>query len=184
MADDDGCLTLIGIGLLIGLVGHSCSKEEKLKPSSTETSAPISVTETTNAPDPIVVPAPPPPPLPNYDSREGRDYYYVAAVSEEQRKRGTVAGSAIGFRYLGQNNDGEDELFQLPAGPSTYCRRPCRVIRYEGGERVGFNPSSIIGAAFEDVSRGLLKPYRLPKAKTEKVSEPATDEIPMDSISE
>lgn len=182
MADDDGCLTLLGIGLFIGLVGYSCSKEEKVKPAPPVPAAPISTTETNNAAGPVVVQ--PPPPAPNYDSREGRDYYYVASVSEEERRKGTVVGPALGYRYLGQNDAGEDTLYRLPNGPKIYCGRPCRVIRYEDGERLGFSPQSLIGSVFEDAQRGLLKPYRLIKTKPENESKPEAAEIPMDSISE
>src|SRR5690606_35568477 len=42
-------------------------------------------------------------PSPNFDERRGDTYYYIAAVSEEDRKRGRAVGSVSSFQYLGKN---------------------------------------------------------------------------------
>lgn len=106
-------------------------------------------------------------PEPRYIEKDGDTYLYVAAVSEEDQKRGRAAGSIIGFRYLGQ----VDDVYRLegPDGSSAIheCSRPCRVIktRLASGTvtRTEFTPSSIIGAAFSDAFNGFLKPVPPPR---------------------
>jgi hypothetical protein len=102
--------------------------------------------------------------LPRYESREGNSYLYVAAVSEEERKRGKSAGDVVIFQYLGMR-DGVHRLASLDdAGARialSECASPCKVIkrtmRSGAVDRLGFNPESIIGSAFLDAINGHLK---------------------------
>jgi hypothetical protein len=116
----------------------------------------------------VLVPAPaaaptPVAPSPNYDEREGESYLYVAAVSEEERKSGKVAGEVVTFRYLGVRN-GVHRIETLTDAGSPIdvaeCTSPCKVIkviRADGTtDRIGFTSSSIIGSAFEDAFMGRL----------------------------
>jgi hypothetical protein len=143
--------------LIIGMTaGCGSSDSSSVAPT-------VDAASTLTAADVASEPAPPVAlPSPRYDQEENGTYYYVAAVSEEDRKRGKVAGDVIGFRFLGQNDKGELVLQQIandgtPASKS-YCAKPCRIIRGVSG-RVGFTTDSIIGAAFQDAMDGLLKPY-------------------------
>lgn len=108
-------------------------------------------------------------PEPRYIEKDGDTYLYVAAVSEEEQKKGRAAGAIFGFRYLGK----VDGMYRLagPDGSSAIheCSQPCRVIktRLASGivTRTEFTPSSIIGAAFTDAFNGFLKPPRPPRAE-------------------
>ena len=106
---------------------------------------------------PVVIP-------PFYTSVEDRTYYYLSEIPEADRKRGVRYSKALGIRYLGKNENGEDVLQWSGGGAQYYCRRPCKVIRLENGERIEANDQTIIGLAFADLGRGYLKPSQVPEA--------------------
>lgn len=116
-------------------------------------------------------------PTHNYDDEEAGTYFYVAAVSEEDRKKGKVAGDVVGFQYIGKNDKNQNMIRSISEDGSTiskaYCSDPCRIIRYSDGERVAFNPESIIGAAFQDVMNGFLRPMTS-KPVAERAAYPRT----------
>ena len=95
----------------------------------------------------------------NYDSKDGLVYSYIAAVSEEDRKKGKAAGDVVSFAYLGRR-DGKYVLAQIGVNDSilgySSCPRPCRVITYGDGSKVGYTEDSIIGSAFADAIAGRL----------------------------
>lgn len=103
-----------------------------------------------------------------YAINDGNKYGYVAAVSEDERKRGTVAGDVVLFSYRGR--DGEtykiDEVSASGAVVADYeCTQPCAAIKaytYAGVKYMGFEPTSLIGEAFTDAFNGFLNPARLP----------------------
>ncbi|HSF12284.1 MAG TPA: hypothetical protein VLA50_04860 [Erythrobacter sp.] len=101
-------------------------------------------------------------PPPNFTESENGVYYYIAAVSEEDSKKGKVAGEVHGFKFLGKDKDGKVNIASISDnGDIIYkatCSDPCSIIKYDDGDRVAFNPSSIIGAAFEDALNGHLVP--------------------------
>lgn len=104
---------------------------------------------------------PPAKPLPNFAEEEGGTYYYVAAVSEEDRSKGKAAGDVVGFRYLGKNEKNH-HVIGLASNTNNIvekasCADPCSIIKYENGERLAFDPTSLIGAAFEDAMNGYMK---------------------------
>ena len=105
----------------------------------------------------------------NYDEVEDRTYYYIAAVSEEDRKRGKAAGSVFGYRYIGRNADGEHVLALVTGSGavSQYSRCPnkCVVINTSDGDRIAYTNASIVGAAFEDAIGGQLKRWVPPRAQ-------------------
>ncbi|MEO6114169.1 MAG: hypothetical protein ABIP07_06975 [Sphingomicrobium sp.] len=102
-------------------------------------------------------------PLPDhgYDERKGETYYYIAAVSDEDRKKGRAAGSVSAFQYLGRNGEGEHVIASLRSdGTVSYrakCPISCRIIDTDFGEKIAFSSDSIIGAAFNDAFRGKLR---------------------------
>lgn len=111
----------------------------------------------------------------NYDERSGWSYYYVAALNEDDKKRGLVSGSVSEFQYLGKNKEGEHVLAIIGQnGTVSYeakCNASCRIIKYSDGSRIAYNTSSIIGAAFQDAIRGKLKIADWAKAKVVAPSE-------------
>jgi hypothetical protein len=105
--------------------------------------------------------SPPPPPLPshNYDLKEGVVYSYIAAISEEDEKKGIGVGDVSMFKYLG-NQDGRYTVASIgDDGKIIYtssCTNPCVVIKNDTGRRTAYNPNSIIGAVFQDAISGQL----------------------------
>jgi hypothetical protein len=131
-----------------------------------------------------VAPTPPPMPRHNYDERDGSNYFYVAAVSEEDRNKGLAAGNVIVFQYLGLDDDSKHVLASIDTDGSiinrSRCASPCRIIQRDYGKPIAYSPRSIIGAAFEDAFRGKLRVadwvIEMTKARYEsaKPSAPAT----------
>lgn len=101
---------------------------------------------------------------PNYDEHDGSLYRYIAAVSDEDKAKGVAAGSVSTFRYLGKQG-GKYVLESVGDDGSTLarneCAEPCRIlVRHYGSSvsRLAYDPSSVIGAAFEDAIAGRLVP--------------------------
>lgn len=108
--------------------------------------------------EPIPVSAPSPPHF--YDEQDGLVYSYIAAVSEEDRKKGKAAGDVVSYAYVGIRN-GKHVLARVGnagriLGYSS-CAKPCRIITLDDGERLAYNSDSIIGAAFADALAGRLE---------------------------
>lgn len=102
----------------------------------------------------------------NYAEKEGDTYLYVAAVTEEDQKKGRAVGDVVAFKYLGQKA-GRHTLLGIgedgePLSKAD-CAVPCRIItrRFAGrASRTPFEPGSVIGAAFEDALAGRLEVAR------------------------
>lgn len=120
----------------------------------------------------------PSPPDHNYDERRGWNYYYVAAISDEERKNGRAAGGVAVYQYLGLNDDGQHVLANMnpngSVGFTATCSSPCRIIDHSFGGNIAYSPESIIGAAFQDAMRGKLVVADWAKARiVEKTPAPA-----------
>jgi hypothetical protein len=102
-----------------------------------------------------------PQPSHRFDERRGDIYYYIAAVSEEDRKRGRAVGTVSSFQYLGKTDAGEHIVASLnDNGTVSYrakCAPSCKIIDTDYGERIPYSPSSIIGAVFQDAFHGRLR---------------------------
>lgn len=173
------------------MYADGCMKNDP-KPAPTTTAA---YTPPSPIPDKLPVYTPPPPPkaLPYYTTREGGTYYYVAAVSKDDRDKGIVTGDVVAFKYYGKTQAGEHILRRVydngtESDIASYCKNPCTLIRDSDGLRRAYNGDSIIGAAFRDAFKGFLKvstptkpigklrPYAEPAQVVEpQVFEPATD---------
>ena len=99
---------------------------------------------------------------PNFDEEEDGTYFYIAAIPEEDQKKGRAAGDVLAFRYLGKNQKDEIVLATVDQQSKkilykNYCKNPCRIIRSDVGAPVGYNSQSVIGAAFEDAIAGRLE---------------------------
>jgi hypothetical protein len=114
-------------------------------------------------------PTPPPVPTHLYAVRDGDRYGYVAAVSEDDQKRGKAAGDVVFFVYRGREGDTYKMDVVTPAGEiveDDECQRPCKAIkRYQWGGigYIGFEPNSLIGEAYTDAFNGFLVPSPLRK---------------------
>src|SRR3546814_17298636 len=84
------------------------------------------------ADEPIAIDAAPVLPDHNYDEKRGWTYYYVAAVSEEDRKKGRAAGSVVAYQYLGKNEEGQQVLASMNTNGNVShrasCASPCRIL--------------------------------------------------------
>ena len=100
-------------------------------------------------------------PAHNYAEEEDGVYFYVSAVSEEDRKKGKAVGDVYGYRYLGKNDEGQHVIASVTNNGQiifkAYCSEPCKIIKYGDGDRSAFSPNSIIGSAFQDAINGALK---------------------------
>lgn len=130
----------------------SCEKSETASPpivAATDSELP-----TAELPAPV--------PTHNFVEEERGTYYYVTAVSEEDQKKGKAVGDVLGYRYLGKNDKGQHVLASVADNgrviAKAYCSEPCTIIKYGDGERIAYNPNSIIGSAFQDAINGLLTP--------------------------
>jgi hypothetical protein len=136
-----------------------------------------------------------PAPVPLYAFRERDKYGYIAAVSEDDRKRGKAAGDVVLFVYRGHDGN----LYKIDSvttdGRVTVdyeCERPCAALKqytYSGVGYIAFEPTSLIGAAFTDAFNGFLGASPLPKPKPpistgpwENYSTPATTSNTADPI--
>ena len=104
-----------------------------------------------------------------YSVEDGDKYGYVAAVSEDDQKRGKVAGDVVFFVYRGREGD-KYKLDEVTADGAVIeddeCSQPCSAIKrytYGGVKYMGFEPTSLAGAAFTDAFNGFLRPAPLPK---------------------
>jgi hypothetical protein len=124
-------------------------------------------------------PAPVPAPSHLYAIKDGDKYGYVAAVSEDDQKRGKVAGDVTFFVYRGKVGDTYKIDLVTPDGQiveDDECQRPCTAIKrytYGGISYLGFTPDSLIGAAYTDAFNGFLVPASRPQPHAYS-TEPAT----------
>ena len=125
-----------------------------------ETAPPPIVASTNSEPFKAALPAPVP--VANFVEEEKGTYFYVTAVSEEDQKKGIAVGDVVGFRYFGKNEKGQHVLASVTDDgrivSKASCSEPCTIIKRADGTRIAYDPSSIIGSAFQDAINGLLKP--------------------------
>ncbi len=125
-------------------------------------------------------------PVKRYHEREGDTYFYIAAVSEEDQKKGRVTGEVIGYRYLG-NSGGVYRIESADRGANYECANPCRIIktRYQSGnqDRIAFSAGSIIGSVFTDAFNGYLVPTTgFRSDKTQEKVDSASAGAPLNTI--
>lgn len=108
-------------------------------------------------------PVAPPPPSHIWEYREGQEYGYAGALSEDDQKAGRAVAPVHMFRYIGEANgvytvaDASDGMMTVAS-----CSNPCQVVKIFGGgsmERVTFNPESLVGAALTDAFNGQMEIY-------------------------
>ncbi|MDQ2861540.1 MAG: hypothetical protein M3T55_12625 [Pseudomonadota bacterium] len=116
-----------------------------------------------NTPVTAAVSAAPTPPAHNWSYREGQEYGYPGAISEDEQKAGQAIASVQMFRFLGTQN-GVYTVARVANGAATIasCANPCQVVKLSSGglmQRVTFNPESIVGAALTDAFNGQMEVY-------------------------
>lgn len=104
----------------------------------------------------------PPPPPPNYSDSENGVYFYSGEPSEAEKKKakaqGGVASSVQSYKYFGVNNKGEHVIATLVSGISrrSYCKDPCKLIRFQDGSRFVNSDDLLMGSVFADAINGHL----------------------------
>ena len=172
--EERGCgyvlVAMVTAGVVYALMSQTKPVQAIPIVSSSPPQVPVPMPSVAPIPLPLVTPTTPPKPVHIYDSVEGSTYYYGAAVSEAQRKLGKRAPDMLAFWSLGRDGEGRDLIQEVvngsPRGISS-CSRPCKVIHDSNGTTVGFDPGSIIGAAFFDAQRGFLRKHFIPKPAPE-----------------
>ena len=97
-------------------------------------------------------------PAPMYAEHRKGVYYYSTGISENAKADGKAAAEVLGFRYRGQNADGEFVIAAADSsGITATCSNPCKVIHASTGEAVAYTPESVIGAVFTDAINGFLE---------------------------
>lgn len=168
MSDDGNFWT--GVVVAAALAGslYYCNREDE--PANDYQSSEQNYTEEKSAdsaisdvpPEPVTAPAP----APNYNEKDGADYYYVGALTEEERKSGKLTGDVYTFQYGGKDESGAHIVF----GTQRYtCSVPCKIIKGANGSLIQYSENSIIGAVFQDALRGFLKVR--PKPKPQPINE-------------
>jgi hypothetical protein len=104
----------------------------------------------------------------HYGLHDGNAYGYIAAVSEDDRKKGKAAGDVVMVSYLGHWN-GALHLAEVNDSGGVIanyeCSNPCVAIKrdqYGNVQRFAYTPLSVIGGAFEDAMNGKLVEARPP----------------------
>ena len=162
MSDEGFWSGVAVMGVLAGSL-YYCTRDngnEQGTPQPTEYSALAADAAGGASTEDDYVPPAPPAPTPNYSDKEGHTYFYVAAVSEEERKRGQASGRVNDYQYGGKDDSGAHIVYA--PGITYTCAVPCKIIKASNGSRLAYNEGSIIGAVFQDAMRGFLKP--VPKA--------------------
>lgn len=97
-------------------------------------------------------------PVPMYAEHRKGVYYYSTGISENAKADGKAAAEVLGFRYRGENDDGEFVIAAADSsGITATCSNPCKVIHVSTGEAVAYAPESVIGAVFTDAINGFLE---------------------------
>lgn len=135
------------------LMAAICSAAAACSPNAPNGSSTPAASETTIAT--------PEEPSHHWSEEKGGIYYYVTAVSDNDKANGQGAGDVVGYKFLGTNDDGEYTLgtTNLQGGTvmKAYCSKPCKIVRFSNGERMGYEEATVIGAAFADALSGQMK---------------------------
>jgi hypothetical protein len=165
MSDDGNVWTGIVIAAVLAGSVYYCNKEDE---PAIDYQAPEQNYSEAEAADSAISDVPPEPstapvPEPNYDEKDGANYYYVGALTEEERKSGKTTGYVFSFQYGGKDDSGAHIVFS--AGQRYTCSVPCKIIKASNGTLTQYSENSIIGVVFQDAMRGFLKAPPKPKAQ-------------------
>jgi hypothetical protein len=155
-----GCLVIVVVLVVVSVILGMCSEKDS-KPS------PVPVPSKGATADPVpATPEAPPPPSHNWQYREGLEYGYQGAISQDAQNSGVAASQVHMFRYLGEKG-GIYTIQGVESGLRASCANPCEVMKLTGGgitQRVAFSSGSIAGAAMEDAINGQMSVWH-PNAK-------------------
>ena len=155
-----GCLIIIGIIALLGIATVNNTLDEN--PTSEQSvAAPIDDKSTPIVPALEI-------PTHHWSYKEGGEYGYSGALSDDDRKAGLVSENIIMYRFLGE----KDGVYSVAINSDgvllvASCTNPCEVAKIAVGGRVvnrfAFNPDSIVGNVLSDAFAGELEVYHSPK---------------------
>lgn len=114
----------------------------------------------------------------NYEMREGMDYGYSAAISQDAQKSGQVAPKILMFKYAGQR-DGKHQVHSSDGVNFTAieCSSPCEVMKIMNFidkdylrdtvhvERIKNQPGTIANLVIDDALNGRLNNYGMGRGK-------------------
>jgi hypothetical protein len=168
MSDDGNFWT--GVVVAAALAGslYYCNWEDE--PANDYQSSEQNYTEeatAASASDELPEPITPPAPQHNYAEKDGANYYYLAALTEEEEKRGKSSGNVLTVQYGGKNKD-EGHIVFID-GWRTTCSVPCKIIKFSDGTLSRYDEVSVISLAFQDAMGGFLKVP--PKPKPQPINE-------------
>lgn len=117
-------------------------------------------------------------PAHHYQIREGMDFGYSEAISEQAQKSGQVAAKVTMFRYAGQR-DGRHQVHTSDGTTFTAieCATPCEVLKIMSFidqpylrhtvhvERYRNEPGSVANAVLDDALNGRLNQYGMERGK-------------------
>lgn len=149
---------MLGIAMLLGACGER-------QPSNDDFDIPTYEVPVSPSPSPTPMqPVLPPAPSHRYIDRIGDNYFYQAALSDEEREKGLAVGGLSSFQYLGRNAEGEHVLASMSENGRivhrSKCKPGCRIIINNYGSTTAFSPETIIGSAFLDAFEGKLRVAR------------------------
>lgn len=114
----------------------------------------------------------------NYEVRDGMDYGYSAAISQDAQQSGQVAPKILMFKYAGQR-DGKYQVHTSDGLRFTAieCSSPCEVVKVMTFvdkdylrdtvhvERIKNQPGSLANLVMDDALNGRLNNYGMERGK-------------------
>lgn len=152
--------------LVAGLALAGCGGEQQPVPTSQNSAAPQAPEAAPPAVEPESQPAAPPAVEHFYSLKDGTEYGYQHAISEEQEKQGQVAEKITMFQFAGEK-DGKYQVFTKEK--SVYqvieCDKECKFIKlmtfasgqHVNTERIAGGNSSIASIVLQDAINGQLE---------------------------
>ena len=149
---------IVGVSLALGLSGCDRAADS----GGAQSSASEATSATTDATSPTVADNTPALPSHNWTVKEGQDYGYAAALSDDDRRAGRGASQVLMFHYLGVNSSGQYVVESYSNGTimQAACAKPCEVIHVAApgaDDHITFNPETVIGMVLTDAMNGQLE---------------------------
>lgn len=152
--------------LLAGLALAGCGGEQQPVPTSQNSAAPQAPEAASPAVAPEPQPAAPPAVEHFYSLKDGTEYGYQHAISEEQEKQGQVAEQITMFQFAGEK-DGKYQVFAKEKSfyQVVECDKECKFIKvmtfaagqHVNTERIAGGNGSIASIALQDAINGQLE---------------------------
>lgn len=141
--------------VLLGMAGCNAPAPPQAPASSAATTGPGADTAAVTTP------------THRWEYREGKEYGYSAALSDDDKKAGKAVAEVQMFRFLGEK-DGVYRVGFSQNGSTMVagCANPCQVVKITISSeyssevsRVQFNPDTVIGGVLMDAFNGQMDVY-------------------------